>query len=103
MESLNPFWSQEQQQAYTEVALIVCAKGSEEKLTSRRILQLLTPDVMEKYVRHLPHGHDETFGDTFVEDILRYGVVSYDSTSDRYQLTTLGDQLVVSFLENGTS
>lgn len=98
MKRVHPLWGPERHQAYTEVALVVCAKGEEERLTEREIIQRLGSDAIE-YARQLPHGPDETFQDTFMEDLNRDGIITYDHPTMQYGLGLIGNQLVINFLE----
>lgn len=98
MKRVHPLWSPNRHQAYTEVALLVCAKGEEEKLTERGIVQRLGGQALE-YAHQLPHAPDETFRDTFMEDLHRDDVITYDHTKRQYSLGAMGDVLVINFLE----
>lgn len=98
MESVHPLWGPERHQAYTEVALVVSAKAEEERLSESGIIQQIGPEAIE-YARKLPHGPDETFRDTFMEDLIRDGIITYDHTTGQYSLGSMGDQLVINFLE----
>jgi hypothetical protein len=98
MESLHPFWSEEQQQAYTEVALVVCAKGGRERLTPRGIVQHLSRDSI-RWAGQLSHGHDETFRDTFMSMLHRDRILGYEPSSGKYELGEWGDLLVTKYLE----
>lgn len=98
MKKVHPFWSPERHQAYTEVALLVCAKGEEERLTPRSMIQHLGSDALG-YVRRLPHGPDETFRDTFEGNLVDDNVVVYDHPKRQYSLGPVGEQLVINFLE----
>lgn len=99
MQRLHPFWSEEQQQAYTEVALVVCAKGEREQLTARKIMGYLSRDSIAWAVQ-LPHGHDETSRDTLMYMLGRDEIIGYEHTAGRYQLGKWGDLLVTSYLED---
>lgn len=98
MEQVHPFWKPKQQQAYAEVALLVCAKGEKEFLTPRQIVQQLGTEAME-YVQTLPCAPDETFRDTFMENLFKDDVIKLDVRTQRYKLGPMGDFLVIKFLD----
>jgi hypothetical protein len=99
MNNAHPFWPEAQQQTYTEVALLVCAKGGREILTPREILQGLSPESFE-WVSQLPHGHDETFRTTLMHKLLEDEILSHESSfTTRYVLGELGNLLVTNYLE----
>lgn len=99
MERINPLWSAERQQAYTEVALIFAAKSKNERLTAQRIIELLSQE-SRAWARTLPHGHDETFRTTFVERLHRDRIIAYDSATRKTSLGEWGNLLVTEYLED---
>lgn len=95
---VNPLWSAERIQAYTEVAIIVCARAKEEPLTERGIIRQLGQEALE-YVQQLPHGPDETFRDTLFDDLGRDEIIEFDWQKRHYSLGLTGSMLVTNFLE----
>jgi len=98
MERVHPFWSEEQQQAYTEAALAICAKGEEGQITDRGMYSLLG-QTGKDYARQLPCAPDEIPMSTFIDSLVREDVITYDQSTNRYALGKMGDVLVTRFLE----
>lgn len=98
MERVHPFWSEEQQQAYTEAALAVCAKGEEEQITDREMFSLLGP-IGKNYARQLPCALDEIPMSTFIDSLVREDVIVPDQSTYGYALGKMGNILVIRFLE----
>ena len=95
---MHPFWSDEMQQAFTEAALTVFARGERERLTERVIVTSLSRESIA-WARQLPHGHDESFRTTFMDMLQRNKIISYDVGRERYAVDEWGSFLVTEYLE----
>jgi hypothetical protein len=99
MERMHPFWSHETQQAFTEAALAVFARGERERLTERVIVSSLSRESIA-WARHLPHVHDESFRTTFMDMLQKNKIVTYSIDDERYAVGEWGNLLVTEYLED---
>lgn len=98
MERLHPFWSKAKHQAYTEAALVVCAREKEPP-TPRMIIESISQDSRD-WCRNLPRSADETYRDTFIEQLTLDEILTFDNSTGHYSLGKWGSLLVNEYLES---
>lgn len=94
----QPAWEPERTRAYTEAALVACARSQQEPLTRGSVLLDLSSDVL-RWIRQLPADQGATPEDTFWQSLVHDEVLAYDEENQRYLLGALGSILVTSYLE----
>jgi hypothetical protein len=92
------FWTDEQQQAYTDAALFVYRYDQSERLLSDREVLRSLSESTQAYAQNSAERRGENAAKVLMDELYEYGVLRYGNETDEVVLGFLGNVLVQNYL-----